>query len=97
VSAAIQFKRDYFDFQQHADGSMTCRTHNDNGAPSVAMSCALLSDQQAAYIVHACNAYPKVVKALQDIEMETRPGGQWNPAEHNEVVSRLLRELGETK
>jgi hypothetical protein len=55
----------------------------------------------AAYIVTACNAYPRLlseraelVAALKDIENETRDGGQWDRRETNEVARALLQRLG---
>lgn len=35
-------------------------------------------------------AAPELLKALQDIEMETRSGGQWTPAEINEVARAAI-------
>lgn len=49
----------------------------------------------AAYIVHACNAYPKLVEALRIMEIESREGGQWNHRDHNENCRAILAKLGE--
>jgi hypothetical protein len=44
--------------------------------------------QNAAYIAHACNAYPKLVEELRTAQKYCPPHGQ-------EIISTLLAELGE--
>lgn len=54
------------------------------------------SDKDAAYIAHACNAYPKLVDALQDMAAYQRlVGGPENSKFKH--VQTLLRELGEAE
>ena len=65
----------------------------DNGNEIVAASdrfCGIagaVDGEDAAYIVHACNAYPKLVEALKEVAASSY--GQ----RHNAIA--LLRELGE--
>jgi len=54
--------------------------------------------ENAAYIVHAANAYPKLVEALRNVEellADLERGGAENP--EFEQVRALLRELGEAE
>ena len=61
---------------------------------------ATVADEDAAYIVHAANAYPKLVEALRSlVKAEEEYGDQGNVA-INEAwmpAAALLRELGEDK
>jgi hypothetical protein len=61
----------------------------EGGADFVAEAC--ISTQDASYIVHACNAYPKLVEFLQRIASESRVAGWVTTRDAIE----LLKELGE--
>ena len=52
-------------------------------------------EERAAYIVHACNAYPRLVAALRDAYSTVHPE---MPVEYRIKLARigdLLREIGE--
>lgn len=94
-------KTEYVDFQHHADGTLTCRKANENGSVSGAIFAGKLSDQQAPQIVHAVNAYPKLIQTLRAL---TEEGHRPRHLTMEEFVSldvggirALLRELGEAK
>ena len=65
-----------------AHGMGICRVLR-NGDP-------LAADTNAAYIVHACNAYPELVRELRLCNLNEQ-GEQ----KQNTVVGRLLAKLGE--
>lgn len=61
------------------------------------------AEQDAAYIVHACNAYPRLVEALREARNEMRETWQKSNALRDSVAAgnmmrrfdEVLRELGE--
>lgn len=63
-----------------ADGS-------DAGAPEV-------SDQNLAYVIHAANAYPKLVEALRKLVRQAMPDPDKATGAHIAAAS-LLGDLGE--
>lgn len=54
----------YFNFEHHADGTLTCQSRTPRGVPAGAIFAGKLSDQQAAYIVSSANDLPKLSAAL---------------------------------
>ena len=50
------------------------------------------NDEDAAYIAHACNAYPKLVEALRSIAKLA-----WGGKLQQYAAQAILRELGEAK
>jgi hypothetical protein len=58
--------------------------------------CTLTSEENAAYIAHACNAYPKLVEALRKIKERTDGSRDFDAAaEAAYITSTVLAELGE--
>ena len=57
--------------------------------------CGFQGEKNAAYVVHACNAYPRLVAALREAYLTVHPG---MPVEYRiklAAIGDLLRELGE--
>ena len=72
----------------------------DDGLHAAVCSIPKSREQDAAYIVHACNTYPRLVEALRLlVKAEDEYGDGSNVAvnEALEPAERLLRELGEIK
>jgi hypothetical protein len=52
-------------------------------------------EDNAAYIVHACNAYPLLVGALRDIAFKCDQHAEDGPAPSSFEARALLEQLGE--
>lgn len=58
------------------------------------------SDEDAAYIAHACNAYPELVEALRELERTCHPVNtvySWDESQRKAIANAraLLAKLGE--
>jgi len=88
----LPFKSEFGEGRAHivSDGqdiATICRMHGDKSAQ--------MEFDLAAYIAHACNAYPRLVSALRDARMRL---WQWDSHPSSRAVPEidaLLRELGE--
>ena len=81
--------------RMNTDGQCLISAHNGNGGFAFPLEASYGADngkEDVLFVAHACNAYPKLVEALRQIEKKWIGG---DPEVLRSIATKLLFELGE--